>query len=383
MSQANTGKRRSKSRFEFLAAFILLSLAGFGGYRCIVPILAGNQANDKSGSSILGQQLLQNEHFSLDSHAPNRSVPERYRIQGTVDERYTVASDPRTGEMIIQDSLGSLGANSTSIEGDRALLAKNMVDLQQYIDTNRNSLPADAYNWLRQVARSGIALAFGAPGYPADAQGTIKSQLLDDFHTISSNPPPSMLQTDKYLSLESVFSPAETAYQNTYQTVGTGQSSGQSTTNFLAADPISAPDKSWNPQYYDEFTNQTLSTLYTPPLSTLANTPESATSTSGSASGNSSISGTTPAANSGNANTPSPGNPITVADYYQTTLGSNVTNAAGSTASASAANIDTSLAIGTVLTTVTVFVYTNGTLTSSTSTTTTSSIVLDSSASAN
>lgn len=138
--------------------------------------------------------------------------------------------DPETGETLINDALGSIGTNNTSVDGNRATLAEDMVNLETYLQAHRKQFSPDSYNWLKKVTRTGMELAFGTPGLPPADQPAVKSHLLAQFHDISANPTSSILHSTQYFALEALFQNTEQAYL----TAGTKMDQ----TNFLSIDPI-------------------------------------------------------------------------------------------------------------------------------------------------
>jgi hypothetical protein len=215
---------RQKSRWEFFA-LLLIGAAVAGGFLLFsanngTPTVAAGPP-----ASGLSQLVLQSATSTVD-----RNIPADYETKGKVDDRYTLAQDPESGEFILNDSLGSIGSNNTSVDGDRMKLAKAMVDLEQYAEKNRAKLTSDAYNWLKKVARTGMKLAFGTPGVPAYAQPGIKKEILAELHSISANPEKSFMLTDKYLDLEKALERPESAY------LAEGDIDN---TNYLSYDPLS------------------------------------------------------------------------------------------------------------------------------------------------
>jgi hypothetical protein len=224
--QQQSSSQKSKLRGEFMLLIAVLLLA-VGGFLFLKPTSSLPQPDKMSGSAF-SQLILQNNNSSMVS----RQIPVRFKDKGTVDDRYTVATDPKTGEMIINDALGGMGSNNTSVEGDRARLANDMLDLDRYAESNRKALSSDAYYWLKKVARTGMKLAFGTPGLTPEAQPAIKKELLAEFHNISANPVQSFLQNSKYLTIESMFQRPDSAYLADSDIKGT---------NFLSIDPLSPP----------------------------------------------------------------------------------------------------------------------------------------------
>src|SRR5690606_26310693 len=140
-------KKAKKSRVEFAALAILLVPLAVGGL-FLFRSTTGLAGASPSGST-LSQQILQAGSLqNTPSGTPIRHIPQRFQIQGTVDDQYTLAVDPKTGETLISDTLGGLGTNNTSIEGDRLRLAKDMLELDQYAEANQAKLTAAQYNWL-------------------------------------------------------------------------------------------------------------------------------------------------------------------------------------------------------------------------------------------
>lgn len=230
-------EKQASKRREFMILLALLIPIG-GGLFFLTGTQSVTVALQKPVASVLGQQVQQGSLNGLNG-APQRTLPAKYQIQGTVDDQYTLASDPQTGETLIHDSLGGLGTNSTSIDGDRAKLAHDMVDLEQYANDNKGKLSPETYDWLKKVARTGMQLAFGTPGLPASAQPILKKELLAEFHNISADPTKSFEHTDKYLSLEQVFIKPEEAY------LANGSSLDK--TNFLKVDPVSPALNTFDP----------------------------------------------------------------------------------------------------------------------------------------
>ncbi len=237
MTRPQSAEKQANKRREFVILLALLIPVGCGFF-----FLGGAHgptvALQKPETSIFGQQVQQGSLAGLNG-APHRVLPARYQVKGNVDDQYTLATDPQTGETLIHDSLGGLGTNTTSIDGDRARLAQDMVDLEKYANANKGQLSPETYNWLKKVARTGMQLAFGTPGLPAGAQPNIKKELLAEFHNISADPTKSFEHTDKFLSLEQVFSKPEEAYL--------ADGSGLDKTNFLKTDPISPALNTFDP----------------------------------------------------------------------------------------------------------------------------------------
>ena len=161
--------------------------------------------------STLCQTLLQSN--DLDKGQPTRDIPDTYNSIGSVDDRYVVVIDPKTGQMIIHDTLGGVGTNNTSVDGSRAQLAKDMISLEQYAIQHKGVLRPEDYDWLRHLARTGMQLAFGAPGIKPDLQLEAKQELLIEFHNLSSNPSTSMAHSEIFLQTEQASKMAEAAYQ--------------------------------------------------------------------------------------------------------------------------------------------------------------------------
>ena len=237
MTRSQIAEKQARKRREFVILLALLIPVGCGFF-----FLGGSHgpvvALQKPEASILSQQVQQGSLAGLNG-SPNRVLPARYQIKGNVDDQYTLATDPQTGETLIHDSLGGLGTNTTSIDGDRARLAQDMVDLEKYATANKGQLSPETYNWLKKVARTGMQLAFGTPGLPAGAQPALKKDLLAEFHNISADPTKSFEHTEKFLSLEQVFSKPEEAY------LADGGSLDK--TNFLKTDPISPALNTFDP----------------------------------------------------------------------------------------------------------------------------------------
>jgi hypothetical protein len=156
----------------------------------------------KSGSTPSNQSLLQGSNAL---QKPGNTFPTRFKVQGKVGDQYTVAQDPETGETLINDSMGSLGSNTTSIDGDRAFLANDMVALDQYSNTNQNNLSPKAFNWLKNVAKSGIQQAVGTPGLPPSAQPALSPDLLSQYYNVSENPAESTQHPDQYPDLAKLY----------------------------------------------------------------------------------------------------------------------------------------------------------------------------------
>lgn len=224
--QQQEQSKKSKSQREFMLLVSVLLLMACGGFIFLKPARLPQPA--KMSGSAFSQILLQTDNSS----SVSRQIPIRFKEKGTVDDRYTVATDPKTGEMLINDALGGMGRNNTSVDGDRAKLANDMLNLNRYAENNRKHLSTTAYYWLKKVARIGMQLAFGTPGLTPGAQPAIKKEILAEFHTISANPDQSFLLNSKYLELEAVFQRPEAAYLADTDVSGT---------NFLSIDPLSPP----------------------------------------------------------------------------------------------------------------------------------------------
>lgn len=368
--QENSPKK-GKKRVEFIIlAMLLIPLAGSSLFLLKNSTAMGSS---KPSGTILGQQLLQGE-LSAQTGVPKQALPSRFKVKGTVDDRYTLATDPETGETLINDSLGSIGTNNTSIDGDRAKLAQDMVALEDYLKSNRNKLSDDAYNWLKKVARTGMKLAFGTPGLPPGLQPAIKSDLLAQFHDISSNPTDSILKSGKYLELETMFQRPEEAYM--------AQGSAQDNTNFLKIDPLSPTLASTTP-YLDSalLTNKLYLSVLEPPLEQLSpngtydytsattiqtTTVKTLTTTSSTGILSPTYTSSSTVTSSNIAPTPtttttSSSSP-TVADYYNSTLGITATPTTSSTSNYSPS-------AGTTLNTTTTAPSLTNTTTSTTTTT--------------
>jgi hypothetical protein len=172
-------RRVSNKRWQFFLLLCLLLPLGFG----LVYLMPRNQPQIAEVSQTaltqqLGRTTLSPAPGNTFNGVPLRKLPPGFTAQGTVDDRYTMAVDPETGQTVINDALGGVGTNNTSVDGDRAQLAKDMISLEKYAIQNRDNLKSEDYNWLKKMARVGMALAFGAPGLPPDAQLPIKGGLL-------------------------------------------------------------------------------------------------------------------------------------------------------------------------------------------------------------
>lgn len=342
-----TLQRQRKTRREFLLASLLLAPLALGVFLVQAPNL--HSSGKPMNTTVLSQQLLQGTMAAPRANGgkPTRAVPGRFKILGTVNDQYTVAKDPESGDMLINDSMGSIGTNNTSIEGDRAILAEEMVDLEQYAEEHRDTLKPEDYRWLKKVALVGTQLAFGLPGLPLEQQPALKQDLLADFHNVSSNPTQSILQTDEYLSLEQVFQKPEAAYQNPEE---------QLATNYLLPDPLSPSLNQWLPDGSSllSLDGKLANTLLYPSMDALANPYSSynywqpntttayantlqPTSSTGSTSTTGGSLNTTTGSTSTNTLTSSSTSysGVTVADYYNTTLG---TSTSGSTLNTSTLN---------------------------------------------
>ncbi|HEY9685724.1 MAG TPA: hypothetical protein V6C52_01980 [Coleofasciculaceae cyanobacterium] len=236
MSHVQPIKKRGKT--EFMVLLFLLAAAGLGGLSLASGSLSGGQpTSDLFSENLIGSKMplpLEQPGSGL----PIRAIPSQYKTLGNVDDRYTVAVDPESGAMLIHDAMGGIGTNNTSVEGVRARLANDMVNVEDYAKQNKGNLPEDAYDWLRKVARVGTNLAFGAPGLPANMQPKIKQQLLAELHHISANPTESIMHTEKFLELEKTFNLLDQAYAKNY---ANPSPSADPTMDYLSYDPLSPP----------------------------------------------------------------------------------------------------------------------------------------------
>jgi|GEM_PF-6791020 len=348
--QDSARNSNGRKRLEFvILALLLIPLAGSAIF--FTQHVSPTALNKPSGTT-LGQRLLQGE-TPQGNKVPYQAIPSRYKTEGTVDDRYTLATDPQTGETLINDSLGSIGTNNTSIDGDRARLARDMVNLENYLREHRGEFSSEAYNWLKKVTRTGMKLAFGTPGLIPSVQPAIKADLLAEFHDISANPTDSILSSGKYLEMEKMFQRPEDAYL--------AQGSPLDTTNFLILDPI-GPTRLAGDPYTDSnvLTKQLATLVIEPSLTDLSvnsafnymniysiNTvkPTSLTTTLPV----STTSNTTPSSTTTSNTSPTK---TTVADYYASTLGvktaptSSTTTSTGQTSPISA-NITVTTSIST------------------------------------
>jgi hypothetical protein len=219
---------QKKIRWElFVLAAICIALGG--GFLLFKPSSGKGESLEKPSASALSQFIEQSETSSV-----ARSIPANYETKGTVDNRYTLAQDPKSGQFVLNDSMGGLGTNNTSIDGDRARLAEEMVELEEYAEENRSKLSSAAYNWLKKVARLGMQLAFGAPGMPAYAQPEIKQEILAALHSISANPESSVMTSDKYMELDKLLLRLEAAY------LANGDVDNS---NYFSYDPLYSPSQ--------------------------------------------------------------------------------------------------------------------------------------------
>jgi hypothetical protein len=307
-------KQKRRSSWQFLVLLALLIPTGWGAFQFF-----GSSAlsNARSTTEFIGIAPSQ-ETLQVGQNAggyPSRRIPAKYNVKGTVDDQYTVAEDPDTGKTMIYDSLGGLGTNSTSVEGDRLVLARQMTELEQYAEDNRSKLSNTDYFWMKKVARTGMKLAFGNPGLPSDRQPALKKSVLADFYSISGNPSASLQRTVKYLALENVFQRPDAAYvqyvaqQQPYRPFDPF--------NYLAPDPLAPTTLAWNP-YQSRYTlTGVLSTnAISPALSTLSTAPYATLSKPA----------LTPIVLTNNITTTSttPTKPTTVAGYYDAILQTNL-----------------------------------------------------------
>jgi len=238
MSQADSPESRQRFRSETLIALLLLIPLGVG-----VMFLRGtdNQpttrkeknsltSSTKQTRSVTSPEILQLQALE-DPGIPSRTIPARYKVLGKVDDQYAVAQDPGTGEILIQDALGSVGNNNTSVDGDRAQLAQDALNLDAY--SKRMNLSPEAFNWLKKLSRTSIQLAFGTPGVPLSSQPAIKSEWVALLHHISANPEESLKHTDIMLKVDKMMQAVDTAYYHAFDPRST---SSASKSNLLAPD---------------------------------------------------------------------------------------------------------------------------------------------------
>lgn len=230
-----------KAKKELLLLLLLLVPVGIGAL-ALTDGMFGTDVKLTADKS-LSESLLSKSSSTLAPQGSNdglpvRQIPETHQVLGSVDDRYTLAIEPKTGELLINDSMGSIGTNNTSVEGLRAELAQDMLNLEQYAEQNKDKLTKDAYNWLKKVAKTGMALAFGAPGLPAHMQPEIKLKLLAELHHISANPSESIMHTNKFLELEKTFGRLDEAYYNNKEYLAGGKLAG---TGYFEIDPLYSP----------------------------------------------------------------------------------------------------------------------------------------------
>jgi hypothetical protein len=340
---SNVQPIKKRARTEFMVLLFLLAAAGLGGLSLAGgSLLSGQSTSDPFSQELLGAKMpLPIEQPG--SGLPIRAIPSHYETLGNVDDRYTVAVDPENGTMLIHDAMGGIGTNNTSVEGVRARLAEDMVNIEDYAKQNKGNLPPDAYDWLRKVARVGTNLAFGAPGLPANMQPKIKQQLLAELHHISANPTESIMHTDKFLELEKTFNLLDQAYAKNY---ANPSPSTNPTMDYLSYDPLS-PILVTSLDYAGSGTLAgTLSTANLSPSltaiasptstydyvtvsdSTIATAPSNTITTSSTITTASTTTTTSPTTTTTSTATSSP--TLSVAGYYDSVLGTNLSGSSTS-----------------------------------------------------
>jgi len=248
MDKANKNLAR---RWQFALLLLLLGPV-VGGFFMLMSHTDKEAVAATHPGSSLSQHLLQAAGEQTAYGAPTRKFPPKYKEVGSVDDRYTMAVDPETGQTVLHDALGGVGTNNTSVEGDRAKLAKDMVALENYANQHQHGMKPEDYNWLKRMARAGMQLAFGTPGLPSPMQPPIKAALLSEFHDISANPSQSVVHAGIFTQAEQASQVAEATYQKLadQQALATGvmPSSGISG-SLLGLDPVSAIAATTSPDY--------------------------------------------------------------------------------------------------------------------------------------
>lgn len=238
-------EHKKRKRWEFLALLLLLIPVLLGGMS-----LGISKPIPKPSATAMAMSAALQQGDGSEFSMTGRQIPKNGRIKGKVDDRYTLFEDPDTGKSYVHDSLGGMGTNNTSVDGDRLALMNDMIDLEKYADQNKGKLTKSAYNWLKRVSRTGAELAFGKPGYPPDAQPELKKYVLAEFHHISANPDQSLISSGKYQNLEGIFQKPDNAYVQTFIAGGSGGGGGGivdiagssgALSSYLRPDPVSAP----------------------------------------------------------------------------------------------------------------------------------------------
>jgi hypothetical protein len=280
-----------KRRWQF-GLLLALMTPMIGGLLTLLPHGEKVGTAEVHAGATLSQHLLQSGSGVTASGVPAPKFPPNYKEAGTVDDRYSVAVDPKTGETVIHDALGGVGTNNTSVEGDRARLAKDMLTLEEYANTHKGSLKPQDYNWLKRLARAGMKLAFGTPGLPPAMQPPIKANLLAQFHDISAHPTQSLMLSSFFPHVEQ----AALAPENTYQAMPDSLAAAPDTSvlsassgSLLGLDPAVPKlmtENANDPSATNSLTTLLSSTLLVPSTTTLVagatNTPTTTSPTSSS-----------------------------------------------------------------------------------------------------
>ncbi len=175
------GKKNKGLRWELLLVVLLLVPLGAGALFLFNHMNLPEKEVENSGNTLLVTAKGSQEPESASRGKLYKGIPSHYQVQGTVGNQYTVAIDPETGEMVVQDTEADVGTNTTSVEGKRVELAKDMLNMERYAEENKASLSRADYQWYKDTASAGMALAFGAPGVSQDKQLQIKSEALQAF----------------------------------------------------------------------------------------------------------------------------------------------------------------------------------------------------------
>lgn len=90
------------------------------------------------------------------------AIPAEYQVEGRVGDQYTVAVDPKTGDMLIHDSLGGVGMNTTSVEGQR--IVKSLGEMSKAVDEAESR---QAKQWFNGFSQKAVGYATGTAS-PSD-----------------------------------------------------------------------------------------------------------------------------------------------------------------------------------------------------------------------
>ena len=307
MGEHRKTKGKKNVGWEWLLLLLLLIPLGGG----MLAILSFNQEGSPL-SGMLSQlnpsakkAMVTSPQVAEIPAQASHALPDNYHEVGSVGEQYSVAIDPETGEMLVTDNEGGVGANTTSVQGSSMTLAQDMLDMEKYAEANKGKLSKEEYNWMKAAAKEGMALAFGAPGADNMQQLQQKSAALQQFSNRLDEAPKldsqfgqrmqqyqQSLQPDLNFVQENynrIFPEATSATApSTTSTTGTRSTSTNTTTNTTLASPTLAdanlliPKTSLlQPSTLTSFSTNTLTSTSGTTTNTATNTT-STSSTSGS-----------------------------------------------------------------------------------------------------